>query len=84
MITGSKSVLKKSKCSIPPSQFEILSSTTDKAEFFAQKFSSSSTHDTSRVSLADFPPKTASLLSYMHLILMAAHRNYLLPNQACN
>ncbi|CAE1157727.1 unnamed protein product [Acanthosepion pharaonis] len=64
-----KSVLNKCKPSIPPlfNQFEVLTSSTDKAECFARKFSSNSTLDSSGVPIPDFPLRTEAILSGLNI-----------------
>lgn len=62
------SELNKSKSSISPifPEFEVLSSSADKAEGFAYKVSPNSTLDSSTASLPDFSLRTESLLCDMH------------------
>lgn len=64
-----KSVLNNSKPTIPPlfNQFEVLTSSADKAECFAWKFSSASMLNSFSVPIPDFSPKTVALLSELHI-----------------
>ncbi len=48
-------------------QFEVLTSSTDKAECFARKFSFNSTLDSSGVPIPDFPLRTEAILSGLNI-----------------
>lgn len=64
-----KSMLNNSKPTMSSlfNQFEVSTSSADKAECFTQKFSSNSTLDSSCVlPTPDFPPRTEALLSERH------------------
>ncbi|CAE1168972.1 unnamed protein product [Acanthosepion pharaonis] len=65
-----KSILKNCKPSIPPlfNQFEDLTSSADKAECFARKFSFNSMLEPSGVPTPDFPLRTKDLLIFEALI----------------